>query len=93
MNCPTNVDPAVIVGLSGLVPYGLEEVGLPLTVGSTIKAFGPAAKSSCASRIPPCAPTSNNAARTLSVAPANGGKSGKMRPKSTLEAGAPPLLE
>src|SRR6516164_1577153 len=30
VNWPTNVEPAVIVGLSGLVPYGLAAVGLPV---------------------------------------------------------------
>ena len=41
VNWPMNVEPAVIVGLSGLVPYGLLLVGLPFTAGSTIRAFGP----------------------------------------------------
>jgi hypothetical protein len=85
-----NVDAAVIVGLSGLVPYGLAAVGLPFTVGSTINAFGPAAKSSWASTTPPGWPTSSSAARTVSSASANGGRFGNMRPKSMLDAGAPP---
>ena len=36
MNCPTNVDPAVIVGLSGFVPYGSVEVGLPFTISAGV---------------------------------------------------------
>src|ERR1700733_9396784 len=91
MNCPTNVEPAVIVGLSGLVPYRFVTVGLPLTIGSTINAFGPAPRSSCPSRIPSCCPTSISAALTVSFASANGGRFGKIRPKSALLAGAPPL--
>ena len=87
VNWPTNVEPAVIVGLSGLVPYGLVAVGLPFTVGSTISALGPAARSSPASMMPPGMPTSSSAARTLSVASANGGSDGKIRPKSMLLAG------
>src|SRR5215475_14334013 len=39
-NWPTNVEPAVIVGLSGLLPYGSPAVGLPFTVGSRISRFG-----------------------------------------------------
>ena len=77
VNWPTNVEPAVIVGLSGLVPYGSVEVGLPLTLGSTIRFFGPAARSSCASSTPPCFPTSSSAARTVSFASANGGSPGR----------------
>jgi hypothetical protein len=42
MNWPTNVEPAVIVGLSGLVPYGFEAVGLPFALGSRINAIGSA---------------------------------------------------
>ncbi len=76
-----DVEPAVIVGLSGLVPYGLLLVGLPFTAGSTIRAFGPAARSSSASMMPPGIPTSSSAARTVSVAGANGGKFGKIRPE------------
>src|ERR1700727_654565 len=91
MNCPTNVEPAVIVGLSGLVPYRSVVVGLPLTVGSTINAFGPAARSASPARIPPCCPPSISAALPVSFASANGGRFGKIRPKSTLLAGAPPL--
>jgi hypothetical protein len=89
MNCPTKVDPAVIVGLSGLVPYASVAVGLPSTVGSTISAFGPAARSSPGSMIPPGIPTSSRTDRTVSFASANGGRSGKIRPKSMLLAGAP----
>src|SRR5215469_16524425 len=89
VNWPTNVEPAVMVGLSGLVPYGLLLVGLPLTAGSTISAFGPAARSSCASMMPPCVPTSSSAERTVSVAAANGGRPGNIRPKSILSAGVP----
>jgi len=40
--------------------------------------------------IPPALPISISAARTLSFASANGGREGKIRPKSTLLAGAPP---
>jgi hypothetical protein len=89
VNWPTNLDPAVIAGLSGLVPYGLAAVGLPLTAGSVMSAFGPAARSSPASRIPPGAPTASSAARTVSLASANGGRPGNIRPKKTLLAGAP----
>src|ERR1700733_14715132 len=90
MNWPPNVVPAVMVGLSGLVPYGFVAVGLPSTVGSTISAFGPADNSSPASMIPPGIPTSSSAARTVSLGSANGGSSGKIRPKSAGLAGAPP---
>jgi hypothetical protein len=94
VNCPTKAEPAVIVGLSGLVPYGSIAVGLPLMVGSVISNcgwFGAPNSWSPASRIARCIPTSSNAARTLSVALANGRKSGKIRPKSMLLAGAPVL--
>src|SRR6202161_1475151 len=92
VNWPTNVDPAVIVGLSGLVPYGFAAGGLPFTVGSTIRFFGPAARSSAASMIPPGMPTSSSAARTWSLASANGGRLGKIRPNRPSLAGAPGTL-
>src|SRR5579859_2455045 len=78
-----------MVGLSGLVPYGLVAVGFPFTVGSVMSALAPAARSSRAYMMPPCAPTSSSAACTASVACANGGSSGKSRPKCVLLAGAP----
>src|SRR5262245_33353121 len=84
-----NVDPAVIVGLSGLVPYGSDAVGLPLTVGSRISRFGPAARLSRPSRMPPGSPTSSSAARTVSVASANESSLGNNRPKSLPLRGAP----
>src|SRR6185437_11965024 len=88
-NWPTKVDPAVIVGLSGLVPYGFDAVGLPFTLGSRISAFGPADRRSPASMIPPGLPTSSSAARTRLFASANGGKFGQVRPNSALLAGTP----
>ena len=39
--------------------------------------------------IPPCMPTSSRAARTVSVASANGGRPGKIRPNKPLSAGTP----
>src|SRR6202050_4479953 len=92
VNWPTNVDPAVIVGLSGLVPYGLAAGGLPFTVGSAVRFFGPAARSSAASMIPPGMPTSSSAARTWSLASANDGRLGKLRPNRAALAGAPGTL-
>src|ERR1700750_1472659 len=89
-NWPTKVDPAVIMGLSGLVPDGFVAVGLPFTLGSRISAFGPADRRSPASMIPPGLPTSTSAARTVSFASANGASDGKILPNSRLLAGTPP---
>src|SRR4249919_3289702 len=84
-----NVEPAVIVGLSGFVPYGSAAVGLPLTLGSVIRRFGPADRSSWASKMPPGFPSSTSAPRTVSFASANGGSDGNMRPNEPLSLGAP----
>src|SRR5437762_9100300 len=71
MNWPKNVVPAVCVGLFGL---------LALRLGSVMSSTGPLLRSSFASSSPPGLPRSASAARTASVAGANDGKVGKMRP-------------
>ena len=70
-NWPKNVVPAVCDGLFRLFALKLESV---------IKSTGPLLRSSFASRSPPGFPRSASAARTASVAGANGGKLGKTRP-------------
>src|SRR5690242_16322384 len=87
MNWPTNVVPAVCVGLSGL---------FTLSAGFVISATGPAVSWSCASSRPPWAPSANRFFVTPLFAGANAGRLGKIRPKccasvvtNRLRAGAP----
>src|SRR5207244_2923391 len=69
---PHEGGPAVWVGLFRL---------LALRAGSTISATGPAARLSLASKMPPGLAMSMSAALTTSVAGANEGREGKIRPK------------
>src|SRR2546425_2685371 len=71
MNWPKNVVPAVCVGLFGL---------FALRLRSVISNTGPLVRSSFASKRPPGFPRSASAARTASVAAANGGRFGNIRP-------------
>src|SRR5262245_48784382 len=66
-----NVVPAVWVGLFGL---------FALSAGSTIRATGPAARSSAASSIPPGLPISRNAFSRRVLVSAKGRRFGKIRP-------------
>ena len=71
MNWPRKVNPAVIVGLSGLSA---------LSAALARRANG-SVRSSPASMIPPGLPMSMSAARTDGVSAANGASVGNMRPK------------
>src|SRR5215510_11412916 len=72
MNWPMKVTPAPCVGLFGL---------LALSDGSVMRATGPAARLSFASRSPPFSPSAINACSIFLLCDANDGKVGNMRPK------------